>query len=264
MKRFGIVLIMALLLVSCSKTSQFKVCNLTVERQDGTRALNTSQPRFSWNYSTDAENVFQKNYRIIVASTEEMAENGIGDLWDSGVIYSDRMLYIPYKGKALHSRDKAFWKVLSTLSYGNNKIVSIESEIKSFEISLLKSDDWQAKWIGHEFEDDILVGKTRLAARYLRKEFNLDKNIAQARLYVSGLGQYSAFINGVEVAPDELLKPALSDYRKRVYFNTFNVTEMLKNGENATGVARNDTFTRQRPQNKSGSNLNTLLLLSLR
>ncbi len=212
-------------LVSCSKTTHFEI-----------KTLDTDEPRFSWNYESDAKNVKQTSYRIIVASTLDGALKGLGDLWDSDVINSDRMLYIPYEGKPLQSRDKVFWKVFATLSYDKNKTVSVESDVKSFEISLLESSDWQAKWIGHDFDDDILVGKTRVAARYLRKEFNLSKNIVEARLYVSGLGQYSAYINGVEVAPDELLKPALSDYRKRVYFNTFDVTEMLKNGDNAIGV----------------------------
>lgn len=212
-------------LVSCSKTTHFEI-----------KTLDTDEPRFSWNYESDAKNVKQTSYRIIVASSAQSAQNGFGDLWDSDVINSDRMLYIPYEGKPLQSRDKVFWKVFATLSYDKNKTVSVESDVKSFEISLLESSDWQAKWIGHDFDDDILVGKTRVAARYLRKEFNLSENIVEARLYVSGLGQYSAYINGVEVAPDELLKPALSDYRKRVYFNTFDVTEMLKNGDNAIGV----------------------------
>lgn len=212
-------------LVSCSKTTHFEI-----------KTLDTDDPRFSWNYESDAKNVKQTSYRIIVASSAQSAQNGFGDLWDSDVINSDRMLYIPYEGKPLQSRDKVFWKVFATLSYDKNKTVSVESDVKSFEISLLESSDWQAKWIGHDFDDDILVGKTRVAARYLRKEFNLSENIVEARLYVSGLGQYSAYINGVEVAPDELLKPALSDYRKRVYFNTFDVTEMLKNGDNAIGV----------------------------
>ena len=212
-------------LVSCSKTSHFEI-----------KTLDTNEPRFSWNYESDAKNVKQTSYRIIVASTLDGALKGLGDLWDSDVINSDRMLYIPYEGKPLQSRDKVFWKVFATLSYDKNKTVSVESDVKSFEISLLNSSDWHAKWIGHDFDDDILVGKTRVAARYLRKEFILGENIAEARLYVSGLGQYSAYINGVEVAPNELLKPALSDYRKRVYFNTFDVTEMLKNGDNAIGV----------------------------
>ena len=212
-------------LVSCSKTRHFEI-----------KTLETNEPRFSWNFMSDAQNVKQTSYRIVVSSTENGALEGIGDLWDSGEIASDKMLYISYEGMPLHSRDKVFWKVFATLSYEKNKTVSVESDVKNFEISLLESSDWQAKWIGHEFDDDILVGKTRIAARYLRKEFKLDENIAEARLYVSGLGQYSAYINGIEVAPDELLKPALSDYRKRVYFNTYDVTEMIKNGDNAIGV----------------------------
>lgn len=219
------ILICVSLFVSCNKTSHFEIIT-----------HDTNEPQFSWNYESDAQNVKQKSYRIIAASSAQIAHNGIGDLWDSGEVLSDKMLYITYEGKTLHSRDKVFWKVFSTLSYGKNKTVSVESDVKSFEISLLESNDWLAKWIGHEFDDDILTGKTKVAARYLRKEFKLDKNIAEARLYVSGLGQYSAFINGVEVAPDELLKPALSDYRKRVYFNTFDVTDMLKIGDNAIGV----------------------------
>jgi Alpha-L-rhamnosidase N-terminal domain./Bacterial alpha-L-rhamnosidase. len=220
---YQILLLVAL--VSCSKIRHFEIST-----------LETNEPRFSWNYESDAQNVKQISYRIIASSTENGALEGLGDLWDSGEVLSDKMLYIPYEGKPLQSRDKVFWKVFATLSYNKNKTVSVESDAKSFEISLLESSDWQAKWIGHDFDDDILVGKTRVAARYLRKEFNLSKNIVEARLYVSGLGQYSAYINGVEVAPDELLKPALSDYRKRVYFNTFDVTEMLKNGDNAISV----------------------------
>ncbi len=212
-------------LVSCGKTAHFEI-----------KPHDTNEPRFSWNYESDAQNVKQISYRIIVASTENLALKSIGDLWDSGEVFSDKMLYIPYEGKPLQSRDKVFWKVFTTLSYGKNKTVSVESDVKHFEISLLDSSDWHAKWIGHEFDDDVLVGKTRVAARYLRKEFKLDENIAEARLYVSGLGQYSAYINGVEVAPDELLKPALSDYRKRVYFNTYDVTEMLRKGDNAIGI----------------------------
>lgn len=218
-------LICVLLFISCSKTRHFEI-----------KTLDTNEPRFSWNYESDAQNVKQISYRIIASSTLDGALEDLGDLWDSSEVFSDKILYIPYEGKALQSRDKVFWKVFATLSYDKNKTVSVESDIKFFEISLLKSIDWQAKWIGHEFDDDLLIGKTRVAARYLRKEFNVSENITEARLYVSGLGQYSAYINGVEVAPDELLKPALSDYRKRVYFNTFDVTELLKNGDNAIGV----------------------------
>ncbi len=235
MKRITIFLLALIFLVACSDRLNITITNPNVEQQFHEQALATAQPRFSWNYETTENEVVQQNYRIIVASTAENAQNGIGDLWDSGVVPLSQMLYIPYAGKELKSRDKAYWKVITTIA-AKGKKAKVESDVKSFEISLLNQDDWQAKWIGHEFEDDVLVGKTRLAARYLRKDFTLKNDIKEARLYVSGMGVYSAYLNGSEVAPDELLKPTLSWYSKRVYFNTYDVTEMLNSGDNAIGV----------------------------
>ena len=234
MKNLFIILLAMISLASCSKLN-VEIVKPTVEQQDGSRALATNQPRFSWQYETTESNVMQQDYRIIVASTAENAQNNIGDLWDSGVMASDQMLYIPYAGKALQSRDKTYWKVIATVKNGKGK-AQVESEVQSFEISLLSQDDWQAQWIGHKFEDDVLVGHTRLAARYLRKDFALNGEVSKARLYVSGMGVYSAYLNGTEVAPEELLKPTLSWYSKRAYFNTYDVTEMLNSGDNAMGI----------------------------
>ena len=235
MKRFTLLLFALITLASCNDTLTIAITSPNVEQQFHEQPLATAQPRFSWNYETTENEVVQQNYHIIVASTAENAQKGIGDLWDSGVVSSNQMLYIPYAGKELHSRDKAYWKVITTVA-AKGKKAKVESEVKSFEISLLNQDDWQAKWIGHEFEDDVLVGKTRLAARYLRREFALKSEVSEARLYVSGMGVYSAYLNGSEVAPEELLKPTLSWYSKRVYFNTYDVTKMLQQGDNAVGI----------------------------
>ncbi len=234
MKRF-LYLLALIGLISCNGSLDVTITNPNVEQQFHEQALATAQPRFSWNYETTENEVVQQNYHIIVASTAENAQNGVGDLWDSGVVSSNQMLYIPYAGKELHSRDKAYWKVITTVA-SKGKKAKVESEVKSFEISLLNQDDWQAKWIGHEFEDDVLVGKTRLAARYLRKDFVLKNEVSEARLYVSGMGVYSAYLNGREIAPEELLKPTLSWYSKRVYFNSYDVTKMLQQGDNAVGI----------------------------
>ena len=235
MKRIAILLLAIIGLASCTNNLNIIITNPNVEQQIHPQALSTAQPRFSWQYESEESNVVQQDYRIIVASTAENAQKGIGDLWDSGVIPSNQMLYTPYEGKELHSRDKAYWKVITTVT-AKGKKAKIESDIKSFEISLLNQNDWHAKWIGHEFEDDVLVGHTRLAARYLRKEFALKGEVSKARLYVSGMGVYSAYLNGTEIAPEGLLKPTLSWYSKRVYFNTYDVTEMLQQGDNAIGI----------------------------
>ena len=87
--------------------------------QDGSQPLATNQPRFSWKYADNdsVQNVRQTSYRLIVASTKENARRNIGDLWDTKTFSSDQMLYIPYKGKPLESRDKAYWKVVTYVTY---------------------------------------------------------------------------------------------------------------------------------------------------
>lgn len=72
-------------------------------------------------------------------------------------------------------------------------------------------------------------------ARYFRREFELhDKKIKQAGLYVTALGIYQFFVNGQRVTQDTL-SPGWTDYRKRVYYRTYDVTEQLRSGTNAMG-----------------------------
>ena len=229
--------LMAVVLASCG--NKIQLISMTVEIQDGSQPLATDTPRFSWHYEAEVNNVVQVDYRIIVASSEEKARKGIGDLWDSKTVASNQMLYVEYNGQPLKSRDRCWWKVYTTVTYGERgKKKHSESDVQQFEISLLSPSDWHAHWIGRDYGDDVMEGHTAIAARYLRKEFPLDKkNIERARLYISGLGVYSAYINGLEVAPDELLKPALSDYTRRIYFNAYDVTDLLHHSDlNAIGV----------------------------
>ena len=236
MKRIFFTLFAAFILWGCG--GSMSIISPTVEMQDGTMPLATTLPCFSWRYDADENNVVQVDYRIIVASSEEKAKKGIGDLWDSKKVDTSQMLYIPYGGTLLKSRDRCWWKVYTTVTYGeHNRKNTLESEVQHFEISLLSPDDWKAHWIGRDYDDDRVEGHTAIAARYLRKEFALKEDIDHARLYISGLGVYSAFVNGSEVASNELLKPTLSDYTQRIYFNTYDVTDFVRNGEdNAIGV----------------------------
>ena len=78
MKHFFIILTL-MGLASCGKLNVVMV-KPTVEQQDGSRALATNTPRFSWQFESAENNVVQQSYRIIVATTKENAQNGIGDL----------------------------------------------------------------------------------------------------------------------------------------------------------------------------------------
>jgi alpha-L-rhamnosidase len=75
----------------------------------------------------------------------------------------------------------------------------------------------------------------RLAARMLRKEFEVVKKITRATTYISGQGVSELYLNGAKVG-DHVLSPALSEYPKRVFYVTHDVTAQVKQGRNALGV----------------------------
>ncbi len=70
---------------------------------------------------------------------------------------------------------------------------------------------------------------------YLRHGFQVSKPVSAARLYVSALGLYEAHINGVRVGNDSFT-PGWTDYNKRVQYQTYDVTSMLRQGTNAIGA----------------------------
>ena len=84
---------------------------------------------------------------------------------------------------------------------------------------------------------DVTVAKEdrRLAARMLRKEFNVAKPVARAMAYFSGQGLSELYVNGKK-AGDRVLSPGLTDYTKRVFYVTDDVTEQITQGPNALGV----------------------------
>lgn len=76
-------------------------------------------------------------------------------------------------------------------------------------------------------------------AMQLRTEFRVEKPVASARLYATALGAYEAFLNGAKVG-DALLAPESQDFRTRVRYRTYDVTDMIRPGSNAFGALVGD------------------------
>ena len=148
-------------------------------------------------------------------------------------VYSESSVNIPYEGKPLESRTTCHWKIKVT----TNHVTSAWSRPAQWSMAFMSDDDWKAQWIGLDksFPEDILKEKTRLAARYFRKEFQSSGEIVKSKLYISGLGLYEAYINGEKVG-DQVLAPTSTDYIKNVKYNTFDVTGLVTRGDNAIGV----------------------------
>ena len=96
---------------------------------------------------------------------------------------------------------------------------------------------WDAYWIGKSSPSDVRLGNVSLPARYLRTTFKTSGKIREARLHICGLGLYEAYINGNKVGGAQVLSPTVSNYDKRVYYNSFDVTPLIQKGDNAIGVA---------------------------
>ncbi|MCX6997487.1 MAG: family 78 glycoside hydrolase catalytic domain [Kiritimatiellaeota bacterium] len=102
-------------------------------------------------------------------------------------------------------------------------------------MGLVKPEDWQgAKWIGL----DARLPKsehTRLAARYLRREFVIGKPITSATAYFCGLGESELYLNGKNVG-DRERDPGMTMFSKRCLYVTFDAKDLLKEGSNAIGA----------------------------
>lgn len=232
------IFIILLSLVSLTITSankkkalQINVTDLRTERLVNPMSIDTPTPRLGWRIETNTNDVKQTCYHLIVSSTPEKAQAFDGDLWES-IVDTDQSQWISYQGKPLRSNTRCYWRV----KVSTNKGDSDWSDVAMWNVGLLYEADWQGRWIGldRKMSWDEETEHSRLSARYLRKEFDLDKQVAKATLYICGLGMYEAFINGKRIG-DQVLAPAPTDYRRTVLYNAFDVTQLLDKN-NAIGV----------------------------
>ena len=209
------------------------VTNPRTEQMVNPLGLDTATPRMSWMLESDQNNVMQTAYHLLVASSLELLEEGKADLWDSGKVISDASQWITYNGLPLKPNQRVWWKVKSYTSQGE----TTWSTPATWGVGLLKESQWTGRWIGLDkampWDDESQWA--RLSARYIRKEFALQKEIKRATLYIAGMGLYELYINGQKVG-DQVLAPAPTDYRKTILYNTFDVTSLLASN-NAIGVA---------------------------
>ena len=234
MKRVFTTLLIASLMMPLCAWAKVETYDLRVENLRAPLGLDTPTPRFSWKTRSDKTAVLQKSYQILVASSLEKLQQNDGDLWNSGETMSREQLWIHYQGVRLKSNQRAFWKVRITTNQGRSEW----SEPQEFGIGLLGESKWQGQWIGL---DGLQAGEqaglhSRLAARYLRREFKADSKVKRATAYIAGVGVYECYINGERLGGKQMLQPVPSDYRKTVYYNTFDVTSLLTTGQNAVGM----------------------------
>jgi alpha-L-rhamnosidase len=97
-------------------------------------------------------------------------------------------------------------------------------------MGMLSKNNWKAKWITPGYEEDSLR-----ASPLFRKQFKSSKKIIAATANITSHGMYQAFINGKRVG-DAYLTPGWTSYNTRLQYQSYDVTPLLRSGENAVGV----------------------------
>ncbi|MBQ7916863.1 MAG: family 78 glycoside hydrolase catalytic domain, partial [Firmicutes bacterium] len=172
--------------------------------------LAIAAPKFYWNCEGGEK---QTAYQIIAKCNEKV-------VWDSGKVLSSAMTHITYNGEKLGSRDRVNWSV----KLWDENDVSGEATESWFELGLLETTDWKASWITGDYRPKKEI---RYSVDCFKKQFDTDKKIVKARLYASARGVYDVHINGKRVE-DFILAPGMTDYRKRIQYQTYDVTALLQ------------------------------------
>ena len=221
-----VALFMILQGVLGSDLTGFRVCRM----KEPVGIVRTAQ--FSWQTVSQKPNVQQMAYRVLVAASEDDLKAERNLLWDSERMNSDESINIPYQGRRLPYQSKVFWQVEAWLNTGEH----LKSPVQSF-LTGLKQFDANAQWIGKDDADKIVIGEgdsRDLPARYLRRTFSINNKVRRATLYLSGMGWGQTYINGKPVGKD-VFGTLQTDYTKTVYYNTYDVTSLLRKGSNAIG-----------------------------
>jgi len=195
------------------------------------------KPRLGWIIQSGRRGWKQTAYEVLVASDSETLNADVGDVWDSGKIESDESVHVVYEGERLASSTRVYWKVRVWDDKGD---MSAWSEPSFWETGLLEPDDWKAKWIGYDCR----------TAPMFRREFSLDKEVENARIYVCGLGYYELSINGLKIG-DQVLDPGQTDYEERAFYVVHDVTENLRKGTHALGIVLGDGWYNQTAVNEA-------------
>lgn len=202
---------------------------LRAEYVDNPLGIDIAHPRLSWQLLSTARGVAQSAFQVRVAQSEEALRNGLDLLWDTGKIAGDQSIQHAYEGPALQSRHRYFWQVRVWDERGNDLGWS---GVAHWEMGLLSTQDWTANWIAAAAAGDADGTKPPL----FRHEFRLSGPIKSARIYATSHGLYQLSLNGQRVGED-LLTPGWTSYSRRLQYQTYDVSDKLKNGANAIGAS---------------------------
>jgi alpha-L-rhamnosidase len=231
------------------------VQDLRCEYQDNPLSIDVVPPRLSWKLACEQRGVAQSAYQIRVTDSSDV-------LWETGKVLSHQSIHVPYGGSVLRSGQRCTWRVRV---WDGNDQPSAWSEPAWWEMGLLHPSEWQAHWIEPGWPEDP---NAEPPCPYLRTTFSVDGPVSSARAYITSHGFYELFLNGQRVG-DASFTPGYTSYHRRLQYQTYDITALLQEHENAIGVILGDGWYRGKlgafsQRNTYGERLALLVQLHIR
>ncbi|MBN2377591.1 MAG: glycoside hydrolase family 78 protein [Sedimentisphaerales bacterium] len=215
------------------------VFDLKCEYKTNPIAIDSAKPRMSWKIRSSERAVQQSAYQIRTANSLDDLTSATNLIWDTYKVKSDQSTHVVYQGPSLSSRQRVWWQVRV---WDNNGNVSNWSTPASWEMGLLKAEDWVADWIEPELKEDEAASNP---CPMLRKQFEINKKVKSARAYVTSRGLYEMQLNGQKVG-DQVFTPGWTSYHNILQYQVYDITDMLKPGANCVSVMLGDGWYRGR------------------
>lgn len=229
--------IMSVVLMTGSSIHALSVVNLNCEYKVNPVGIDALQPRLSWQLQSDQRGTLQTVYEIRASLTEQDVLAGTNLLWQTGETASDQSVQVVYKGPVLTTGQRVYWQVRVR---DNNNQQSQWSAPAFWEMGLLQESDWQAKWIHALIDEDL---KKSCPSPMMRNTFKTTGKVKSARAYISALGLYEAYLNGKRVGR-QVFTPGWTAYDKRLQYQTYDITDLIQEGENVVGAVLGDGWFR--------------------
>ena len=184
----------------------------------------TGSPQFGWEIVSDRRNVRQTSYRLRLALDEDFADV----VYDSGTVESPESAHVRAAGFVYQSLTKYYVSVRISDGVEQTEI----SKPAWFVTAFTGGELWQAPFVSAETKDS---DRECSKGTYVRGKFTVKKPVKEAYACTTALGLYNFFLNGEKVGADEMT-PGWTSYRRHLLYQTYEVTEYVRPGENMAGA----------------------------
>ncbi len=196
----------------------FQIYGLTCGHVTDPLAIEQKSVSFGWKVRHPISGRLQKSYRIQVFRKDK---NEV-PVWDSGVVLSRACYGILYQGPDLLEGEDYQWIVIVEDDQG----AIAQSQPAFFGIGITH---WKGCWLSGA---NYMAGDT---APLFRKGFSVPADLVSAKLYLAAVGYAEVTLNGQKIS-DRVLEPGWTDFRKTVLYSAYDVSKLLRTGENAVGI----------------------------